>query len=297
MTALDLRGYETRNESVLPLLAAAERDHDVAEFAPVMVHTGDRPLNGGDPSWRSLAFARADDFSDIAVPDFLFDGWPQVGLGDYEHAGATAGAAGAGPAQTMRLGWIGNCDTNPIRWRLHELGAAHAELLDVEHVSWVTTPGSERLSTVAGNQLTLAKQVARWGLLIDVEGNGWSARLKLLLHSGRPLFVQDPPWQEFFWDELEPMTHFIPVRRDLGDLVDQVRWAIQHPERAQEIGRAGQAFARTRLSRAAAVRAWSHTLAGLAAEPVPGYAPAPVCQVLDPVLAQLGAPVSSPSAC
>ena len=76
MTALDLRGYETRNESVLALLAAAERDHDVPEFAPVMVHTGDRPLNGGDPSWRSLAFARADDFSDIAVPDFLFDDWP-----------------------------------------------------------------------------------------------------------------------------------------------------------------------------------------------------------------------------
>jgi hypothetical protein len=96
------------------------------------------------------------------------------------------------------------------------------------------------MATAAGNHLSLAEQVARWGLLLDVEGNGWSARMKLLLHSGRPVFVQDRPWREWFWPQLRPMEHYIPVRRDLGDLCTQVEWALTHESAAAAIGRAGK---------------------------------------------------------
>ena len=36
---------------------------------------------------------------------------------------------------------------------------------------------------------TLAEQVARFRYLIDIQGKGYSSRLKLLLHSGRPIFI------------------------------------------------------------------------------------------------------------
>jgi hypothetical protein len=289
LRALDLCGYETRNESVLRLVAAADMEHDLPEFGPVMVHTGDRPINDGDPSWRSLAFARADGFTDVPVPDFLFDGWPQVGLGDYEDAAATAARAGHDAALSMRLGWIGNCDTNPVRWQMYALAREHPGLFDVQHVSWVPDPSGAPMSSAAGNHLSLHEQVRRWGLLIDIEGRGWSARLKLLLHSGRPVFIQERPWSEWFWPALRPMEHFIPVRRDLSDLVERVEWALAHPDEARAIGARGQALAQSQLTRSAAVRAWADILGALAAGPAVPYAPQPARAVLDPVLAQLDA--------
>lgn len=289
VTAIDLRGYETRNESVLALVAAAEREHELPDFAPVMVHTGDQPINRGEQDWRPLAFATAAGYVDVAVPDFLFHGWPQVGIGDYEQASAAVARAGASPAADARLGWIGNCDTNPIRWELHALGVAHPGELEIIDVTWVPAAGGDRLATAANNQLTLEEQVRRWALLLDVEGRGWSARLKLLLHSGRPVLVADRPWHEFFWPRLVAWEHFIPVRRDLGDLLERVRWARAHPLEAAAIGARGQAFAREQLSRAAAVAQWARTLGEIASEPPRGCAPAAWWSVLEPAVRGLGA--------
>jgi len=288
LQALDFGGYETRHDSVLRLVALADARHGLPDFRPVLVNSADQPMNAGDPSWAVLSFSTAEGFRDVAVPDFLFDGWPQVGLGDYEDACAAACEAGAQPAELARAGWIGNCDTHPSRWALHRIGAEHADVLEVDHVEWVPN-GSGPLGTRDGNQMTLAEQVRRWAVLLDVEGRGWSARLKLLLHSGRPVLVQERPWHEWFWASLRPMEHFIPVRRDLSDLVDRARWALEHPDEAAAIGRAGQAFARAHLTRERAARAWAETLRAVAAGPALACAPPEIQPALQPVLAQLGA--------
>jgi Glycosyl transferase family 90 len=220
------------------------------------------------------------------VPDFIFDGWPEVGIDDYEEACATVAAAAADEPETPRLGWIGNCDTHPSRRLLTNIGEEHPDLFDFHHVTWVQKPSQTRLSSAANNHLSLAEQVRRWSLLLDVEGRGYSARLKLLLHSGRPVLIQERPWREWFWGELRPMEHFIPVRRDLSDLVERVRWAREHPDAAARIGAAGQAFARTRLRRADAVREWARTLHVLARQPAMPYAPRAQRRILDRVVAQ-----------
>jgi hypothetical protein len=262
LQALDLGGYESRNASVLR-------------------------VNTGDPRWRSLAFSRADGFLDEPVPDFLLDGWPQVGLDDYDDACVEAAAAGAQPPERRVVGWIGNCDTHPSRWALHGMAQDAPDALEVIDVTWTPVAGSARLATQAGNQLSLAEQIRRWAALIDVEGNGWSARLKLLLHSGRPVLVADRPWKEWFWPELVPMEHVIPVRRDLADVVERARWVRDHPEEAARIGAAGQAFARERLTRAAASDRWAEVLRGVAAEPPRAFAPEHLRAVLEPAVRAL----------
>lgn len=291
LNALDLRGFLSRHEAVLSLVDEADRTHGLPDFDPLRIFTRDRPINEGDPRWRSLAFSTADGFRDVAVPDFLFGGFPEVGFHDYDQTAAEAATAGATPAQLPQLGWIGNCENSPLRWKLHELGQAHPRLLDIHHVDWVAHQDRVELSTAAGNDLSLTEQVQRWALLIDVEGNGWSTRMKLLLHSGRPVFLQDRPWREYFWGEMRPMEHFIPVRRDLGDLVERVRWAVEHPTEAQAIGRAGQAFARSRLTRRNAVDAWAEILTRIAGEPALPYGLDELRDKVDPLLAHLGAPV------
>ena len=52
-------------------------------------------------------------------------------------------------------------------------------------------------------------------MLLDIEGVGYSARLKFLLHMNRTLFIQEgrPFWT---WAErgLIPWIHYIPVSRN-----------------------------------------------------------------------------------
>lgn len=271
LRVVDFGGFQTRHESVLRLIAAAESEHGLPDFPPLSVWTGDQPICTSD-RWRTLSFSTAPGYTDVPVPDFLFDGWPQVGLGDYEAACASAAEVARAPAERPVLGWIGNCDTHPVRWDFHALARQHPDLLEAHHVSWAKPSESGKLATEAGNDMTLEEQVHRWAYLIDLEGRGWSARLKLLLHSGRPVFVQDRPWREWWWPRLEPMVHFVPVRRDLSDLLDRVRWAQENAADAERIGMAGQRFARDNLTRADAVREWAGVFRRLAGEPYLPYA-------------------------
>jgi hypothetical protein len=291
LSALNLGGFDRRNESVLRLLERTERHYSLPDFPVLRIWTEDRPTNPEGSDWRVLSFCGQAGFADVPVPDFLFDGWESVGLGDYEHAATEAAFAGLQPAQRPCLGWIGNCDTSPSRWRLHAMGAEHPDLLDIHHVVWVGGQDSEVMGTAHNNHLSLVDQVKRWGFLIDMEGHGWSARLKLLLHSGRPVFIQARPWYEWFFDQLHPMEHYIPVSNDLGDLLPAVQWAVANPDQAQAIGRAGQAFAQANLTRDDALHRWAQTLTYFAGEPAASFGPPHFRAVVDPMLAAVGAPL------
>jgi hypothetical protein len=121
-------------------------------------------------------------------------------------------------------------------------------------------PSDVRLQTRGSNALSLPEQAARWSALVDIEGMGYSGRLKILLHSGRPVLLQDRPWREWWWDHLLPMKHYIPVQRDLSDLVERARWVQDHPNEAAQIGRAGQKLAQRLLTRTSAVNEWARIL-------------------------------------
>lgn len=43
--------------------------------------------------------------------------------------------------------------------------------------------------------------------------------------------------------QLEPYKHYIPIKKDLSDLVDKIKWAKENDEEAQQIAKKGQLFA------------------------------------------------------
>lgn len=286
---ISLGGFQTRHEAVLAMVDQADQEHNGPAFGPVLIHTDDRPISTIDDRARSYAFCTAPQYLDVPVPDFVFGGWPEVGIDDFDQTASSMAAAGDQPAELPVAGWIGSCHLHPIRSALLSLGEAHPDLLDVQNIRWVHDPAG--LQTAKRNHLSLPQQIGRWSALVDVEGKGYSGRLKLLLHSGRPVLVQDRPWHEWFWDSLVPMEHYIPVRRDLSDLVDQARWVQQNPQEAEQIGRAGQKLAQRLLTRASAVDQWARTLAVAGQTRADGWAPQALRQDLSPVLRRLGAPL------
>lgn len=65
--------------------------------------------------------------------------------------------------------------------------------------------------------LTLPEH-AKYKYLIDLQGQGYSGRLKYLLATHRPVFIPDRPWVEHWHRKLVPWKHFVPVKDDFSDL-------------------------------------------------------------------------------
>jgi len=289
LQAISLGGYETRHEALLDVLEETDVRHCVGPFRPVVIHTDDQPVSGAADGWQSYAFCTAQGYVDVAVPDFVFGGWPEVGIDDFDETCRTISAAGEEPADVPVVGWIGTVGTNPVRAVLRRLAREHPNVLDVHEIEWIREGSGTRLQTSVGKVMTLAEQAARWEALVDVEGVGYSGRLKLLLHSGRPVLVQDRPWREWYWDELVPMEHYIPVKRNLSDLVDRARWVQDHRREALRIGQAGQDLARRFLTRTNAVEQWARTLAHPQTTAPRGWTSPALQDALSPVLRRLGA--------
>jgi hypothetical protein len=251
---VDRGGYESRNAATTHLLieALSRCKPDLAASFSLPIYTDDfvrRP-----PTMPHLAYCVDDRAtSTIAMPDFIFWSWPEVGIADYEATADAILAAGAAPATDPRLFWIGNPYTHSTRGRFLEIAASDPRIC-AGGVTWIKDPANASAPmTTLDNRYVSLPDHCRYRWLIDLQGRGYSGRLKLLLFSGRPLFVQQRRWKEYFTDELRPMVHYIPVREDLGDLARQLDWAEAHPAEAQQIAERAREFTLRRLRRSHAI--------------------------------------------
>lgn len=80
-------------------------------------------------------------------------------------------------------------------------------------------------------------QMAIDGVTCSFPATQW----KLL--SGALTLKQDSPDIMYFYDELIPWVHYVPVRNDLSDLIEKIRWAKTHDEEARKIAEEGRRFA------------------------------------------------------
>jgi len=251
-------GHQSRQEATMHLVLEALKTikYDVCKNRRIVFCTSDRPPDIA--VHQLLAYSAPQGARNvIAVPDFSFWNWPDTGIADYTVLTEEMMAAGAKEPEDGRLFWIGNVSTSEARGRLLEI-AAQDTRIHAASIAWVKADRPEawasetRMGTQAANYVSLPDH-CRYKYLIDVEGVGFSARLKLLFFSGRPVFLQDRPWREFYFDRLEPFEHYIPVRRDLSDLSARLDWAEANPLECSRIAANAQAFARRHLTREAAI--------------------------------------------
>lgn len=76
---------------------------------------------------------------------------------------------------------------------------------------------------------------ARYKYLMDMPGRGWTDRTKILLRLGRPIFMAERPYKEWYYDYLIPMKHYIPVKADLSDLIEKYLYLENNPTLYKEI--------------------------------------------------------------
>jgi hypothetical protein len=253
----DFGGIETRNRSTIKLLLAAVEKFHIGDFPWLVAHTGDHDAPTFAGGYPTFSYSTTTANYDNACPDFIFDHWTQTQVDDYEQTARDLAAIGATPATTDLLGWRGAA-TNQAR---NTLVALDDKIdFDVELVSWDTSNPDRH---TCSNFVSLPDQVRRWRYLIDLEGYGYSGRLKLLFFSRRLVFLQQRPAAEWYFPDLKPWVHYVPVRRDLADLPTALRLVKDHPELERRITADALRFAQLRLTRAAALERWAELLSCL----------------------------------
>lgn len=63
---------------------------------------------------------------------------------------------------------------------------------------------------------------------MNVDGTVAAYRLPYLLAGDSVVLKQDSQYYEFFYKQLQPYVHYIPVKANLSDLLDRIQWAKDH---------------------------------------------------------------------
>ncbi|XP_016151500.1 protein O-glucosyltransferase 3 [Sinocyclocheilus grahami] len=79
---------------------------------------------------------------------------------------------------------------------------------------------------------------------VNVDGTVAAYRFPYLMLGDSLVFKQDSPYYEHFYTHLEAGVHYIPVKRDLSDLLQKIRWAQKNDTKAEAIAKSGQSLVR-----------------------------------------------------
>jgi hypothetical protein len=246
-----LGGYETRNPSTFWCIQKADEKYNWNDFTEIKICTGDVENNDNDYS-----YSKQNSYKNL-VPDFNFHSWPQVGIINYEIFVKRIDSAGLNNYEINKVGWIGNTNTNSMRKKLLEIGNNNTELLEIFDMNWIQTGNTLLHGT---KYISTPELVKKYSILIDIEGCGYSGRLKHLLWSHRPLLLVDRPHKEYFFEFLKEWEHYIPVKRDLSDLIEKTKWCLENYNEALKIAENAYEFSKIHLTREACLDKWNNII-------------------------------------
>lgn len=122
--------------------------------------------------------------------------------------------------------------------------------LDVKFVD--LHPTADDYGTLADRQKLLGQPIAAQSWLgrkfaIDIDGstNTWSNLLVRMLYGCCVLKVESQfGFRQWYYDELKPFEHYVPVAADMSDFREKIDWVRSHQIEAKAIAERGQALAR-----------------------------------------------------
>uniref|UniRef100_A0A3Q0SM13 Protein O-glucosyltransferase 1 n=1 Tax=Amphilophus citrinellus TaxID=61819 RepID=A0A3Q0SM13_AMPCI len=183
------------------------------------------------PTLPVFSFSKTSDYKDIMYPAWTFwEGGPAVW-----------------PIYPTGLGrWDLMRDelekTSPERDPLILLSREAPELVDAEYTknqAWRSE--KDTLGRPPAKGIPLVDH-CKYKYLFNFRGVAASFRLKHLFLCGSLVFHVGNEWQEFFYPQLKPWVHYIPVKQDLSDVRELLEFVKENDGIAQEIATRGKEF-------------------------------------------------------
>lgn len=91
------------------------------------------------------------------------------------------------------------------------------------------------------NEMSQAKYQLDLG---GASGTSWKGFIYKLAMPG-VVFHQEGPTEDWFFDQIKPWVHYVPIKTDLSDLHEKFIWAERNPEAAENIAEAGRRFVKS----------------------------------------------------
>lgn len=86
---------------------------------------------------------------------------------------------------------------------------------------------------------------ARYKYLLDIDGNGWSARFKRLMTTNSAV-LKSTIFPEWYSARIQPWVHYIPLKPDLTDLYDVMTFfQTENDALGKEIAMTGKEWSKT----------------------------------------------------
>jgi hypothetical protein len=199
-------GHQDRHELMDILVKRSFNDFPVSRIVRFWIFTGDnRPTNtvNGQPLF-SIAGPRTQ--SEYVIPDPHIIKWPQAGVADFHQYCESINLESRKNPIKMSAVWRGLVSQNPIRKFIVENCLHLGETFDIKD----STPDPN------SSEFLQMLDLPKWSTLVDMPGQGFSGRLKYLLHAHRPVIV----FERLNWDAvtmcLEPGIHYLPCPPDMN---------------------------------------------------------------------------------
>lgn len=103
-------------------------------------------------------------------------------------------------------------------------------------------------SCILSNKLN-AEQQSKYKFIIHIEGNVSAFRLSIELSMKSCILIVDSEWKLWYSDKLKPYIHYIPIKKDLSDLEDKIKWCIENNEKCKQIANQSFIFSQEFLSK------------------------------------------------
>ena len=174
---------------------------------------------------------------------------------------------------------------------------AGTETVDTKSIRFDPKYGLGMLNTsirTSSNFLNMKEQ-SNYKYIIHIDGNVNAYRLLTTMTTGSLILRVTSQYTSWVDHLLQHKVHYVPVKADLSDLLDVVRWCRQNDDRCREIASNGMKLAQSILSKKF-VQSYFQKVLFNVISPVPASVPAPA-QVQVPVIipAKKSAKKSSPT--
>lgn len=240
--------YDTSNMKLL--------SHNYPNYCPILSMVtakgyADLPIPTGD-DWARVTRAEGKYFSRTCTRDFDVTHVP------WEERKSTAVFRGGSTGCGVTV------DSNP-RLKLAYISSTKPMddgelLLDAGITNWNLRPrklkGQKYLQTIDIKQLPFGlvdrltpREQSQYKYVVNVDGHVAAYRLSLELGSGACILFVASKYKLWFRDMLKPYVHYVPVKSDLSDLLDRIKWCKQNDSKCKQIATNAQKFATTYLTK------------------------------------------------
>jgi len=263
----EISGWCSRNACVIEMVREAYSElKDMSKTAQYVfqIHTGDKmdlnwqslsPHNNASSNVYSIA-CTIDKIDNHGAPCWAFESWRELDVRPFDAITRELSCVGRIEAPIPRVFWSGSANYVSERIAFKKLAQTMPDYVICNDFHSWTTKGPNK----SKGFISMVNQVQQYKALIDITGVGYSARMKFLTHSHRPLLISNRTYWDWPMHLMQPNIHYVPVKANFSDLLAKAKWVFENYDKAKIIANDAAEFASTNVTHANAIKRYKEII-------------------------------------